>query len=141
MKRMYHTWDEWECYPAGFYDDKPRGRQLTDDEARAIYADFLRDIPSFRVALERVIAEWPNSCEHYLSNERMNRLAWLGQASLCIAEGIPSRFRGGYNQLTDDEKRAADLAALDALNEWLKSQGEEALDLATAASKTEMDLY
>lgn len=141
MKRIYHTWDKWECYPAGFYDTNPQDRTITEDDARDIYAEFLRDIPRFTVALERVLAEWPNSCEHYLSNERMNRIAWLGQASLCIAEGIPSRFRGGYQRLTDDEKRAADLAALDALNTWLTAHGEEALDLEQAGSKTEMDLY
>lgn len=142
MKRIYHTWDKWECYPAGFYDNKPRDRDLTDDDCRRIYAEFLRDIPTFEVALERVINEWPNSCEHYLSNERMNRIAWLGQASLCIAEGIPSQYRGGYQQLTDDEKQAADEAALRALNAWLASHGEDQFaTVADAASKTEMDLY
>lgn len=141
MKRIYHTWDKWECYPAGFYESYPQDRSITDDEARAIFAEVLRDIPRFKIALERVLAEWPNSCEHYLSNERMNRIAWLGQAALCIAEGIPSRYRGGYNQLTDAEKAASDDAALDALNTWLTAHGEEPLDLEQAGSKTEMDLY
>ena len=141
MERIYHTWDKWECYPAGFYENYPQDRSITDDRARDIYAEFLRDIPRFKVALQRVIHEWPNSCEHYLSNERMNRIAWLGQASLCIAEGIPSRFRGGYNQLTKGEQEDADRAALEALNEWLTSYGEEPLDMSEAESKTEMDLY
>lgn len=140
MKRIFHTWDKWECYPAGLYENKPPA-PMTDDEARATYREFLSDLPRFRAALARVITEWPNSCEHYLSNERMNRIAWLGQASLCIEEGIPAQFRGGYNLLTEDEKRAADLAALDALNEWLTARGEGPLTLETAASKTEMDLY
>ena len=141
MKRIYHTWDKWECYPAGFYENYPADRSITDDDARAIFVEFLRDIPRFTVALERVLAEWPNSCEHYLSNERMNRIAWLGQAALCIAEGIPSRYRGGYHKLTGTEKAAADAAALDALNTWLTAHGEEPLDLEQAKSKTEMDLY
>lgn len=141
MKRIYHTWDKWECYPAGFYDTNPRGRTLSEEDAREICAEFLRDRERFEVALERVIAEWPNSCEHYLSNERMNRIAWLGQAALCIAEGIPARFRGGYQRLTQAEQRAADEVALAALNAWLAAHGEEPLDLEQAGSKTEMDLY
>lgn len=141
MKRIYHTWDKWECFPAGLYNNNPTDREVSEDEARAIYAEFLRDETRFTVALERVIGEWPNSCEHYLSNERMNRIAWLGQASLCIAEGIPNRFRGGYQQLTDAEKKAADMLALNALNEWLTAHGEDALTLEEAGSKTEMDLY
>lgn len=140
MKRIFHTWDKWECYPAGFYENRPPG-DLTDEQALTEYGTFLRDIPTFKAALERVLQEWPNSCEHYLSNERMNRIAWLGQAAACIHSRVPSRFRGGYNRLTDEEKRAADLAALDALNAWLAGVGEEPLTLETAGSKTEMDLY
>ena len=141
MKRIYHTWDEWECYPAGFYENRPANKDLTDDDCRETYRALLADIPRFRAALNRVITEWHNSCEHYLTNERMNRIAWLGQASLCIAEGIPSRYRGGYMLLTDEQKLAADLAALDALNTWLKRRGEQPLTLEQAGSKTEVNLY
>lgn len=141
MERIYHTWDEWECYPAGFYENKPVNRKLSDDDCKEIYRSLLADIPRFKDALKLVIEEWPNSCEHYLSNERMNRIAWLGQASLCISEGIPSRYRGGYMLLADEEKLAADMAALEALNEWLVTRGEDRLDLKSAGSKTQMDLY
>lgn len=141
MERIYHTWDEWECYPAGFYENKPANRDLSDDDCKEIYRDLLTDIPRFMKALDRVLAEWPNSCEHYLSNERMNRIAWLGQASLCIEEGIPSRYRGGYMLLDDEEKAHADLTALSALNKWLKGRGEKPLKLSEAGSKTQMDLY
>lgn len=141
MKRIYHTWDQWECYPAGFYNNKPSNRELTDDDCRSIYADHLRDIPRFRAALQRVILEWKNSCEHYLSNERMNRIAWLGQASLCIEEGIPQRYRGGYMELADEEKLKADQTALEALNSWLFLQGESPVDLEGAGSKAKVNLY
>lgn len=140
MERIFHTWDEWECYPAGFYDNRPADGR-SDEEARETYRALLADIPRFRAALRRVIDEWPNSCEHYLTNERMNRIAWLGQASLCIAEGVPARYRGGYMDLTDEQKRDADLAALDALNEWRERYGAEPLELSEAHSKTKADLY
>lgn len=141
MERIYHTWDEWECYPAGFYESRHPDPAVSDDEAIEQYAVFLKDNEAFRAALERVITEWPHSCEHYLSNERMNRIAWLGQASACIAEGLPSRYRSGYNRLTEDEQRAADTLALEYLNRWLTLRGEPTLTLETAASKTQMDLY
>lgn len=140
MNRIYHTWDKWECYPAGFYEDHPP-QDMSNDEATKAYAVFLRDIPRFRAALERVLAEWPNSCEHYLSNENMNRIAWLGQAAMCIDSGVPSAFRSGYNVLTDDEKREADETALEYLNIWLASRQEHQLTLETAESKTKANLY
>ena len=91
--------------------------------------------------MARVLDEWPNSCEHYLSNECMNRIAWLGQASACYALGLPSRYRGGYNRLTEDEKNAADDLALRYMNIWRVRNGHSGLTPEEAASRTEMDLY
>ena len=141
MKRIYHTWDEWECYPAGFYENRPKDKNMTDEECREQYRALLANIPLFRDTLSRVMKEWPNSCEHYLSNERMNRVAWLGQAALCVTYGIPQRYRGGYMLLSDEEKAAADNAALDALNDWLWSRGEEEVDLEGAGVKSKVNLY
>ncbi len=135
MNRIYHTWDKWECYPAGFYEIHG------PDDARDIYRDFLRDTVAFQFAMARVMCEWPNSCEHYLSNESMNRIAWLGQASVCITHGIASHFRGGFNMLTPEEQSTANTAALDVLNIWLTLRGEPTHTLDTVKSKTEANLY
>lgn len=140
MKRIYHTWDRWECYPAGFYEERAPGG-IDKQDAEMAYAAFLRDDKRFRGALSRVLGEWPNSCEHYLSNETMNRIAWLGQASACIACGLPSAFRGGFNRLTETEQRRANLTALEALNAWLAERGEPTLTLDGAASRTLANLY
>jgi hypothetical protein len=141
MDRIYHTWDKWECYPAGFYESKPKDRSLSDDECREPYRAFLADIPAFEAAMAGVLQDWPRSCEHYLSNENMNRIAWLGQAALCYAHGIPAVFRGGFNRLTPAQQHAADAAALGYLNRWLTARGEPALTLDEASSKTKANLY
>lgn len=140
MKRIYHTWEKWECYPAGLYENRP-ARVMTDDDAREAYRAFLADPAQFANALMRVLAEWPKSCEHYLSNESMNRIAWLGQAAMCIAHGIPAKYRGGFNMLTDEQQNTANLVALGALNMWLHERGEPMHTLETAVSKTEANLY
>lgn len=142
VERIYHTWDKWECYPAGFYESSPKERNISEGRCKAMYAEFLRDIPRFEEAMDGVLRDWPNSTEHYLSNDRMNRIAWLGQAAMCYATGIPSKFCGGYNQLTAEEQLAADLAALRYLNKWLESRGEPPLaTLKDAARKTQPELY
>lgn len=141
MKRIYHTWDKWECYRAGFYEDNPPSKDMSDDECRDMYSSLLRDIPAFEFALGRVIAEWKYSCEHYLTNDRMNRIAWLGQASMCITHGVSSKYRGGFNQLSEDEQQAANNAALKYLNIWLAANGGSALSMEDAQSKTQVDLY
>lgn len=138
--RILHTYEKWECYPAGFYGDKPAA-DLTKEDCERIYCELLRDIPAFEAAMYRVICEWPNSCEHYLTNDRMNRIAWLGQASLCITHGIPSQFCGGFNLLTEAEQLAANEAALRWLNIWLAGRGRVELTMETAQSRTEANLY
>lgn len=141
MIRIYHTWDEWECYPAGFYNSRAKDKSLTDDQCREMYRDFLSNLSEFEIALRKVLSQWPNSCEHYLSNENMNRIAWLGQSSMCIAHGIPSRYRGGFNMLSSEQQNKADLKALKYLNRWLILRGESPLTLSQAQSKTEANLY
>jgi hypothetical protein len=141
-QRIYHTWDKWECYRAGFFDNQPRERNLSEGMCKMLYANFLRDLPRFEGAMADVLRDWPNSCEQWLSNERMNRIAWLGQAAMCHETGIPAQFCGGYNQLTPQQQEAADLAALGYLNKWLASHGESTLaTLKDAARKTQPELY
>lgn len=140
MYRVYHTWDKWECYPAGFYEDHPP-KGIDKDDCEEMYRDFLADIGRFESALNRVITEWPNSCEHYLTNQNMNRIAWLGQASMCIATGVPSRFRGGYNLLTEEQKEAADKKAFEYLNKWIVAYGADPLSWEDAQPKTQANLY
>jgi len=140
-ERVFHTWDEWECYPAGFYDEHPPSPDMTEDDCRDVYADFLRDEDAFHKGLNRVIDEWPNSCAHYLTNKRMNRIAWLGQASVCIEYGIPSRFRGGFNRLTETEQERADQIALEALNKWMRRNGRSELVMGEARGGGKVDLY
>ena len=140
MKRIYHTWDKWECYPAGFYNNQaPKG--LSSDRCLEMYRDFLADIPRFQAAMLRVVTEWKNSCEHYLTNECMNRIAWLGQSALCISKGVPAIFRGGFVDLPLELQRKANETALKYLNKWREKYGEPPLTLETAKSRTEANLY
>lgn len=116
--RIFHTFDKWECHKAGFYGTFKEG--LKKEECEKRYAEFLSDDVRFKQALEGVITDWKHSCEHYLSNKAMNRIAWLGQASACYAEGLPSKYRAGFSQLTEAQQEHANNVALEYLNEWLR---------------------
>jgi ParB-like chromosome segregation protein Spo0J len=137
--RVYHTWEKWECFRAGFYAERCEG--MTQEEGEEKYREFLADLDKFRDALEHVVGEWKYSCEHYLTNDRMNRIAWLGQASVAYALGIPSLCRGGYHRLTEEQKKAADDLALEYLNKWLVSNGRAEVDYDKAGGRTEAELY
>jgi len=138
--RVFHEWSDWECFPAGFYNEHPP-KSMTVEECEKAYATFLSDLPRFGEALQRVITEWKYSCEHYLTNDKMNRIAWLGQASMCLATGVPSRFCGGYNLLNDIQQKAADELAFSYLNKWMQANDKGLLTWEDAQSKTIANLY
>lgn len=116
-ERIFHTYDKWECHKAGFYASKKDG--MTAEECEAAYANFLRDSDLFSDTLSKLTSEWKHSCEHYLTNKSMNRVAWLGQAAMCYYLGIPSKFCSGFNLLSIEEQTKANLVALEHLNKWL----------------------
>ena len=137
--RVFHTYDKWECHRAGFYATTKDGMSKADCESAM--RGLLADVPRFKKALAGVISKWPNSCEHYLTNAAMNRIAWLGQAAACYAIGIPAVSRGGFYLLTERQQAAANKAALQALNKWLKANGRKPVDMGTAAPDREMEIY
>jgi len=139
MNRIYHTWDKWECYPAGFYENSKDG--MTKGECEEAYRDFLSNTKRFASACERVISEWVNSCEHYLTNEKMNRIAWMGQSASCIEMGIPSCYRTGYFKLTKQQQRDADLVALAFINKWLEKNGYQPTTLEGAGVSAHANIY
>jgi ParB-like chromosome segregation protein Spo0J len=130
--RIFHTHDKWECEKAGFYNKTVDGK--TKDECKEEYRAFLADLNGFEKALRGVTTEWKYSCEHYLTNKAMNRIAWLGQASMCYATGIPSEFRSGFNLLTEEQQQQANEMALKYLNKWLKKNKREAVTMEEAMS-------
>lgn len=99
--------------------------ELSQDECKLEYARFLQDIPRFEAALIRVLKEWPISCEHFLSNRNFNRIAWLGQASMCIDTGIPCTYRAGYQLLTNEERATANMKAKEFLDRWRIQHAEQ----------------
>jgi ParB-like chromosome segregation protein Spo0J len=131
-ERIFHTFEKWECHKAGFYGNKKEG--MTGDQCEQEYANYLSNEERFREGLNGVINDWVNSCEHYLTNKAMNRIAWLGQAAMCYSTKIPSKFCGGFNLLSPEQQDKANLIALDALNFWMKKYNRSELTIEEALS-------
>lgn len=123
MQRIYHHWELWECVQAGFYNPAPP-HGMSTEQAQEAYRDFLADIPRFVAAMQRVIEQWPHSCDQFLSNKAINRVAWMGQAAMCNETGVPSVFRGGFKLLTPNQQRAANAAAEQMIASWEKIKGD-----------------
>lgn len=139
--RIFHTFEKWECQKAGFYENVVPGK--TKGQCEKEYAEMLSNDEEFKAALDGVISEWKHSCEHYLTNKAMNRIAWLGQASLCYARKIPSSFRGGFNLLSKEQKDHANKIALEYLNKWLVNNNREevSLEVGLGGTDRQVEIY
>ena len=130
--RIFHTFEKWECHKAGFYGSKKDG--MTAEQCEVAYSEYLSNLDRFREGLEGILKNWVNSCEHYLTNKSMNRIAWLGQAAMCYSTGVPSKFCSGFNLLTTDQQNAANELALEYLNKWMVKYNRELLTMDEALS-------
>ena len=131
-ERIFHTFEKWECHKAGFYASKKDG--MTAEQCEIAYSEYLSDLNRFREGLEGVLNNWINSCEHYLTNKSMNRIAWLGQAAMCYSTGVPSKFCAGFNLLSPEQQENANQLALEYLNKWMVKYNRSELTMDEALS-------
>lgn len=128
--RIFHTYDKWECFKCGLYNTTVDGKK--ESECKLEYARFLSDDIKFREALDFIINNWKYSCEHYLTNKGMNRIAYLGQAAAAYSIGIPNKYCGGYFLMSKEQQDRADQIALEYLNKWLVNNGRKDVTMAEA---------
>ena len=128
--RIFHTYEKWECHKKGFY--KTSLENKSHEECENMFLEMMRDLDLFASVLEKVITEWKYSCEHYLTNKTMNRIAWLGQASVCYYYGVPSKYSYTWFKLSKEEQDLANQTALIYLNRWLKENNRNQVDINQA---------
>jgi len=122
MKRIYRRWYEWECYKAGFYDYE--SSKYTPDENCDIFKNYFLDLKRFNSDIDKVFKEWPISCENFLTNTSINRVAWLGQACVCLSTGVSSKYKYCYNDLPEKIQIKANELASKRIKEWENEKGK-----------------
>src|SRR5688572_7603516 len=118
-KRIFHRYEKWECFQNGFFsnsiDEKETLRQ------RVI--DLFTDPEETKIYMDRVIIEWPHSCEHNLTNAAMNRIAWLGQAACCIFAEVPFKITmQAWNDVPKEFQDKADSIADEIIKNYLDAK-------------------
>ena len=136
--RVYHHYADCE----EFYPDGGMWRVANGPEAKrfALAAERLMADPDrFQAAMERVLIEWPKSCEAALSAESNNQRAWLGHAGCFLAVGSPEECtRAGWHLLDEAEQYAANAAADRVIAQWRGSRRQTIgqLDLFTIGGES-----
>lgn len=125
--RIFHHYDKWELINYNFFGSNHIKWSKIQCEYK--YKELLTNIPKFIETMNQVVLNCPYSCEHNLTNKSMNRIAWLGQASLAYCYKIPSIYSSGFQLLSEEQKNDANNAALEILNQWLRSKGLDEVTL------------
>lgn len=119
LERVFHHYQDLEEYHAGMWKIV-RGVERRNNIDAA--ADLMRCPGEFKEAMRQAVQEWPKSCEHALTSEDSNRIAWLGHAGCCIATGSPEEnTRAGWHTLSQQEQDDANRVAGEVLAEWQAS--------------------
>ena len=116
MKRIYHPYWLWEDYKAGFYDN------CSGELKKQLIQKGIEMFNSENLTIDnmlRVINEWKYSCEHNLTNESMNKIAYIGQSACCLYSKIPSKATMEiWNKLEKDVQDRSNKIANEVLNIW-----------------------
>lgn len=116
IKRIYHSWEKWEDYKSGFYNNVS-GKDKANMIEKVI--ELFTDPVLTRKYMSKVIKDWFFSCEQNLTNNGMNKIAYIGQAACCLYAGIPSTVTmEAWSKVPNDYKVIADSIANDVLKEW-----------------------
>ena len=122
MERQYFHFNDLEEFHGGMWRIVGGLKKARNALAAA---ELMRDDTAFEAAMMRALEEWPNSCQHNLTAEDTNRLAWLGHAGCCLAVGSPEEnTRTGWHLLTTAQQDAANATAQRVLDAWIEANTE-----------------
>jgi hypothetical protein len=122
MERLYFHFNDLEEYHGGMWRIVGGLKKARNALAAA---ELMRDDVAFEAAMMRALEEWPNSCQHNLTAEDTNRLAWLGHAGCCLAVGsTEENTRTGWHLLTTAQQDAANATAQRVLDAWIEANTE-----------------
>ena len=117
IKKIYHHYDKWEEYKNGMW------KSPTKEEVERLLPEivnFTGNHIEYGMAMIEVIKKWKYSCEDKLTDNNLNRRAWLGHAACCNKFGWKeSLVRSAWKKLTNDQRNLANLEAEKAINIYL----------------------
>lgn len=114
-KQIFHHFSKWEDYKAGFYESTCEDVQKHIQKS----IDLLSNQKEFEKYANIVIKDWSYSCEHNLTDPSLNKIAYIGQSSCCIANGTPAFVtRLAWSYIEEKNQKEANKTAKKILKKW-----------------------
>jgi len=120
IERVWHPYWLWEEVPFNMWGQVDnRGHYLN------MAVEFTGSPNIYGEFMQRVVLNWPKSCEHNLSNKTQNRQAWIGHAACALAFQCPEDIvRKAWSFLTDRQQIEANKKADEAIDLWERSYAQ-----------------
>lgn len=116
MNQVYFPYTVWEEYYYGMW------RNVYGQERETYFkkaVEFTGNAKLYGRFMQKVIKLWSYSCLHNLSNNSINRQAWIGHAACCLALNCPEDItRLAWHQLTQKQQDDANAQADKAIVKW-----------------------
>lgn len=120
MERIYHCYSLWEDYKLGMYNNCPLNTKQYKIEK---VIEMFNSEELTEKYMNKVIDEWFFSCEHNLTNESMNKIAYIGQAACCLYANVPCDVTmRAWKHLELKVKIRSDKIAKKTIDKWMLRQ-------------------
>ena len=114
FKRVWHPYFKWEEAKHNMW-----GRVADRKRSTMQAIDFTGNHLLYGSYMQKVIVEWPVSCENALTDYYMNRKAWIGHAAVALALNIPEDItRQAWKELSYEQQYLANKEAIRAISSW-----------------------
>jgi hypothetical protein len=127
MKRKYIRHELWEEIKHNMWGDVSDHKAMLE---KAI--EFTGNANLYGEYMIKVVDGWPNSCTNALTDDSLNKRAWIGHAACALALGCPEDItRKAWGLLTDEQRFLANKKADRAIAIWRKKYEQEDSSLYT----------
>lgn len=116
LTRVYHPYNEWEEIRFNMW-----GECFNETEKQWLerIIAFTGDHILYGFYMNKVIKDWPISCENALTDPFINKKAWVGHAATAYATFAPEHItRKAWRYLSDEQKYLANKQAERAIQSW-----------------------
>jgi len=119
VNKEWYKYELWEDYKNGMYSNRNISEKVQNrmiSHAKKI----LSNPELFYITAKEMIDKWIISAKENLSNEAMNRRAWIGQATCCYACKITELdCRYAWAELTEQQRESANKIADKIIYEYI----------------------
>lgn len=121
--RIYHPVHLWEEMRFNMWGSTENKRQQLQEAIT-----FTGNAELYGSYMQRVIREWPYSCENALTDRSINRRAWIGHAACALAIRCPENIvRQAWGHLTNDQQYRANGEASKAIADWESQRADSGI--------------